>query len=139
MISSDTQDADKNALDHPCDVASAPTPNADWDEPEPDTAAKLRPRWLPAPLLTEWDWQQAASCVAASVELFFPDERHRLERRRKEAEAKLICRQCPVLSTCREYSLTAVEPHGIWGALTAREREVVLRRRRRGETEFARI
>jgi WhiB family redox-sensing transcriptional regulator len=139
MITADTPDTNTDTVDRPSDVASAPTPTADRDETSPDAAAKFRPRWLPAPLLTEWDWQRAASCVTASIDLFFPDERHRLERRRKEAQAKLICRRCPALSSCREYALAAVEPHGIWGALTTRERETVLRRRRRGDTEFGRV
>lgn len=131
MASPDTQEGDTSASDGPGDVASALAPD--------ETAVKLQPRWLPAPLLTEWDWQRAASCAAASIDLFFPDDRYRIERRRREAEAKLICRRCPVLSTCREYSLAAMEPHGIWGGLTVRERRTVLGRRRRGDTEFGKV
>lgn len=43
------------------------------------------------------------------------------------ATAKAICAGCPVRATCRAYALTAREPYGIWGGLTARERTRILR------------
>ncbi|MGA5536838.1 WhiB family transcriptional regulator [Mycolicibacterium nivoides] len=46
--------------------------------------------------------------------------------RRREDAAKAICQACPVLARCRAHALSAPEPYGIWGAMTARERAVKL-------------
>lgn len=34
-----------------------------------------------------------------------------------------MCATCPVLRACRDYGVNAQEPYGIWGGLTAQERE----------------
>ena len=47
----------------------------------------------------------------------------------REAVAKAICRSCPVLEECREYSLEVREGHGIWGGLNEMERRAMLRQR----------
>jgi WhiB family redox-sensing transcriptional regulator len=41
--------------------------------------------------------------------------------------ARRICADCPVKAECREYALAQGEQFGIWGGLTAGERQ---RRRR---------
>ncbi len=82
---------------------------------------QLRPR-LPRPLFEEWSWQLEGSCLGYPSVVFYPDESRRGDIRRREEEAKAICRGCPVLQPCREYSLNAPEVHGIWGGMTAKER-----------------
>jgi hypothetical protein len=88
----------------------------------------LRPRWLPAPTLENWSWQLRGSCLGYPSEVFFPDGKQGQPLQHLEDRAKDICRDCPVLSMCRNYALSAPEMHGIWGAMTARERAKLLAR-----------
>ena len=60
------------------------------------------------------------------IEEFFPDDPSRSSLRRREDAAKRICRQCPVVNECRDHALRTPELHGVWGAMTARERAHVL-------------
>jgi WhiB family redox-sensing transcriptional regulator len=77
---------------------------------------------LPPPTEDAWHWQLRGSCLGQPLEVFFPDDDSRSSLRRREDEAKRICRQCPVLNECREHALRTPEHHGVWGAMTARER-----------------
>jgi WhiB family redox-sensing transcriptional regulator len=88
----------------------------------------LRPRRLPAPTMENWSWQLQGSCLGCPSEVFFPDGKRGHPLKRLEDRAKEICRDCPVLSTCRNYALTAPEMHGVWGAMTALERARLLTR-----------
>jgi len=47
----------------------------------------------------------------------------------REAAAKEICKDCPVLVACRTHALEQPELYGIWGATSPKEREVLRRRR----------
>lgn len=91
-------------------------------------SALLRARNLPQPLVEAWEWQTEARCRDYPIETFFPEDVNRLLQRHHEQQAKAICAQCPVLVQCRAYALNAPEAHGIWGALTARERVTILER-----------
>jgi WhiB family transcriptional regulator, redox-sensing transcriptional regulator len=84
------------------------------------------PRNLPPPEHDAWSWQLHGSCRDHPAEVFFPDEVRGRQLRRREEAAKSICRGCPVLDRCRAHALAAPEPYGIWGAMTARERAVIL-------------
>lgn len=48
--------------------------------------------------------------------------------RAEVAEARSVCGPCPVRSDCLEYALIADERWGVWGGLTAPERERIRRR-----------
>ena len=71
-----------------------------------------------------WSWQLRGSCLDSPADLFFPENDRRGDRRRREEQAKLICRECPVLAHCREHAVRVPERYGIWGATTPRERGV---------------
>ena len=71
-----------------------------------------------------WSWQYQGRCLDVPTELFFPETDRRSERRRREEEAKRICRACPVLMRCREHALSVPERYGVWGATTPRERGI---------------
>ncbi|MCW2514748.1 MAG: Transcription factor WhiB [Mycobacterium sp.] len=79
-------------------------------------------RALPRPLLDDWTWQELGSCRRSAPEIFFPEDAGRSGLRAREERAKQICRRCPVLSRCREHALAVGETHGVWGAMSARER-----------------
>jgi WhiB family redox-sensing transcriptional regulator len=71
-----------------------------------------------------------ARCRGADSELFFgpPGIEGRTERLEREAAAKALCRECPVLLECRAYALTHVELYGVWGGLGEQERRTHLAR-----------
>lgn len=82
---------------------------------------------LPAPTQDQWEWQYQGSCRDADPELFFHPEGERGAARRRRAEsAKAYCQHCPVLDKCRERSLEAREPFGVWGGLSEDERHAIL-------------
>ena len=70
-------------------------------------------------------WQLRAKCRDHGTDVFFPDRVGRTGLRQREEAAKRICRDCPVLSVCREHALALPEDHGVWGAMTAAERSKV--------------
>jgi WhiB family transcriptional regulator, redox-sensing transcriptional regulator len=42
-------------------------------------------------------------------------------------QAKKLCESCPVIKECGEYAIAAMEPYGVWGGLTPKERVAVRR------------
>lgn len=104
---------------------------AHHDPPRPGggTAEHGEPRVLPA---DDPDaWRRHAACSAdrlglsprAAANVMHPiDEAGR-------AEAKAICRTCPVRDDCLEHALDHHENDGVWGGLTDYERRQVRRKR----------
>lgn len=63
-------------------------------------------------------------------DLFFPEDEFEPEKReRLEREAKSACGSCQVMTLCLQYALAAREEYGVWGGLTTRERQHLLRTR----------
>jgi WhiB family redox-sensing transcriptional regulator len=60
-------------------------------------------------------------------ELFFPDDFDSQMNSYQSDIAKSICRACPLLNECFEYSLALNEPYGIWAGTTPLERRKLLR------------
>jgi len=73
-------------------------------------------------------WRDDAACRDAEPDLFFPDAGDIRSARAQVKMAKLICRGCPVSTTCLSWALASGQEHGIWGGLTQDERR---RRHRR--------
>ena len=68
------------------------------------------------------EWTSEAICKD-KLSLFFPPFGERPQtRRRREAEAKQICAQCPVMIKCRDYARLNTE-YGIWGGESEVDRE----------------
>ena len=67
------------------------------------------------------DWRSRSACLDADPELFFPlsSMGPSLEQL---AEAKQICRRCPVRSECLEFALSTQQAHGVWGGTSEEER-----------------
>jgi hypothetical protein len=66
-------------------------------------------------------------------EIFFPEDNANYYSRTitwETAFARKICQQCPVLQLCAEYALLAHEPYGVWGGMTAAERNELLKKRK---------
>src|SRR5258705_10541420 len=84
----------------------------------------------PRATLDDWGWQRHGHCVGVPSEVFFPEDEKRRQRRRREAQAKLICQGCPVLAACREHALRTPETYGLWGAMSPTDGAQVLSLRR---------
>ena len=82
---------------------------------------------LPGPMSHLWEWQLLGACRGVDSELFFhPGGERGPSRSNREATAKAMCAQCPVITNCREAALSAREAYGVWGGLSANEREDIL-------------
>ena len=71
----------------------------------------------------ELAWYKDAVCIGAT-KLFFPPSlatESTRTRERREQEAVLLCRSCPVMAKCRIYGRTNGEL-GIWGGETESQR-----------------
>ena len=79
------------------------------------------------------DWQEQAECRHYDNVLFFgPDQgESELEKQTREAEAKAVCRQCPVIEPCLEFAMETNQKYGIWGGMNDKERASLKRRRAR--------
>ena len=66
-------------------------------------------------------WMAEGACRGMAAPTFF------LERGGSSAEAKAVCRSCPVVGECLSYALADPELSGIWGATSARERRAMRR------------
>lgn len=69
-------------------------------------------------------WHVRAACRGPHQEIFYPPTRfeRRVDKRRREARAKEICRTCSVVEICLDQAIERREPYGIWGGLTEHER-----------------
>lgn len=88
----------------------------------PDAPAVYQPG-LPAGL--ELPHLPLALCAEVDPELWFPDPGEPAD------EAKEICGRCPEQQPCLSWALAANERYGVWHGLTTRERDQLVRRRRR--------
>ncbi len=77
---------------------------------------------IPTALEPPPDWHRDAACRdVADPDIFYPSSGQ------TGAEAKEICKGCPVRAVCLEWALDTCEPFGIWGARTAKERKALRR------------
>jgi WhiB family redox-sensing transcriptional regulator len=54
---------------------------------------------------------------------------------RQIAEAKALCRRCPLTTACLRWSLDHREPYGVWGGVCEDERAQLLRNRNRSNDD----
>jgi WhiB family redox-sensing transcriptional regulator len=86
---------------------------------------------LPGPNADLWDWQLQGACRSEDPSLFFHPEGERgAARRNREAAAKAVCGQCPVVTQCVAHALAVREPYGVWGGLSEDDREEIYLSRR---------
>jgi WhiB family redox-sensing transcriptional regulator len=70
---------------------------------------------------TDDGWMAKAACKGMT-HLFFPPPAERPQARdRREAQARQVCGDCIVQSTCREFARTQHE-YGLWGGESEDER-----------------
>jgi WhiB family transcriptional regulator, redox-sensing transcriptional regulator len=82
------------------------------------------------PVYDAWSWQEQSNCRDVDSNIFFLDAMVRgREKRQKEIEAKKVCKGCPVIEQCLDHALSIPEFFGVWGGMTADERNYILRKR----------
>ncbi len=87
-------------------------------------------RLLAFPVAETWDWQMRAACRGLDSAVFFHPEGERgPSRAGREARAKRVCEECPVRRRCLDHALVVQEPYGVWGGLSAAERDALTRHR----------
>ena len=73
------------------------------------------------------DWRDHAACRDEDPELFFPVGTSG-PALLQIAEAKAVCRRCPVSSECLKWALTSGQDAGVWGCMSEDERRALKRR-----------
>lgn len=73
------------------------------------------------------DWRHQAACLNEDPELFFPVG-NTGPALMQIAEAKKVCRICPVREACLQWALDAGQDHGVWGGMSEDERRALRRR-----------
>ncbi len=80
-------------------------------------------------------WRSHAACKDTPVDTFFPERAEGVDTAGAVREAKLICSSCPVREECLKEALEHREEFGVFGGMTAKERD----RERRRSRGFIRI
>jgi WhiB family transcriptional regulator, redox-sensing transcriptional regulator len=73
------------------------------------------------------DWRHRASCRDEDPELFFPVGTSG-PALRQIAEAKKVCRRCPVQKECLAYALDAGLADGVYGGMSEDQRRALSRK-----------
>lgn len=76
------------------------------------------------------NWRTHAACRDEDPDLFFPIGSSG-PAVVQAAEAKVVCRGCPVQAQCLEWALENGQDSGVWGGLAEDERRALKRRSRR--------
>ena len=77
----------------------------------------------------EWDvdnWREESACRDLDANLFFPAGETG-PAALQIAQAKTICRACPVREACLDFALVTHQDYGIWGGTTEDERRQIRR------------
>jgi WhiB family redox-sensing transcriptional regulator len=78
--------------------------------------------------LTDRSWTKDAACKGFDPNMWFEAVSNDTDMLKKNTLAKSICHSCEVRKRCLEYSLHC-ERYGIWGGLTASDRDQIRRKR----------
>ena len=70
------------------------------------------------------DWRHRAICRDEDPELFFPVGTSG-PALLQIAEAKTVCRRCPVVSECLTWALDSGQDAGVWGGMSEDERRAL--------------
>lgn len=73
------------------------------------------------------DWRHRAACRDEDPELFFPVGTSG-PALMQIAEAKKVCRRCPVQKECLNYALETGQNDGVWGYMSEDQRRALSRK-----------
>lgn len=74
---------------------------------------------------SDMEWRYRGSCRGTDPDIFFP-VRARGQAAIQARRAQRICRDCPVITICRDWALRTGQDCGIWGGLTEKQRRRIL-------------
>lgn len=102
------------------------TPSADYRPEQLNSLTDLM-KGVSMPL-----WMDHGACVSAKQTLFFGEDTPTGKAKHRPVhadahEAKEICSRCPVREECLNFAVDNNETYGVWGGLTPRERERLVR------------
>jgi len=83
------------------------------------------------------NWRHDAACKEEDPELFFPVGETGKANRAQIAEAKAVCRRCPVTEQCLLWAFESGQDSGVWGGMSEKERRALKRRGRAPRTRTA--
>lgn len=89
------------------------TSHGEWADPAPQMPV-LTPV---ARAFDDQPWADDASCRTSDPEAFYP------KYGESTADAKMVCAPCPVKNQCLEYAVIHDERFGVWGGVSAHQRE----------------
>lgn len=89
------------------------------------------PKWMP-PEVGDTSWMKQGSCRNYSPEPWFSDDPVEI------LGARQICRQCPVIDECREFSL-ANKVDGIWADTDLNQRRALRGKRTRERRKLLKL
>lgn len=69
-----------------------------------------------------WTWADRGRCRDVPDLFYNAEDEPKSVRRRKEAAAKKLCEQCPVLAECAAHAQANRELYGVWGGMSEAER-----------------
>lgn len=69
-----------------------------------------------------WAWADLGRCREIPDLFYNAEDEAKSIRRRKEAAAKKLCAQCPVIDACLRHATANRELYGVWGGMTEAER-----------------
>lgn len=82
------------------------------------------------------DWRHDSVCRDEDPELFFPVGTSG-PALMQIAEAKSVCRRCPVTESCLQWALESGQDAGVWGGMSEDERRALKRRSTRPRARTA--
>lgn len=83
--------------------------------------------------MNENDWRHRAACRDEDPELFFPVGNSG-PALLQIADAKVVCRRCPVAKECLNWALESGQDAGVWGGMSEDERRALRRSTRRAHS-----
>lgn len=83
-------------------------------------------------------WMDDGKCIGTDPAVFFPEPGKGVPIKLAVAQAKSICRDCPVRRVCLEYALANHIDHGVWGGMSERGRKALRAGRRLSVVELNR-
>lgn len=72
------------------------------------------------------DWRHEAACIGVNPETFFPHVGHPGVT---TADARAICKRCPVVAECLQFALDTDSNYGIYGGRTPEQRRRIRARK----------
>ncbi|WP_327328718.1 WhiB family transcriptional regulator (plasmid) [Streptomyces sp. NBC_01210] len=86
-----------------------------------------------ADLPVNTNWRAQSACAEEDPDLFFPVG-NTGPALLQVAEAKSVCRRCPVMDLCLAWAMEHGQDHGVWGGTDEDERRRMKRRAARRRT-----